>query len=101
MTARGGLHLIRALDAAQFPIDLELEEGVPLGLGEIKRELVDEAWMEEGDFETVSEATLHRLDRAGFAECGSKVDECVTVADAADDWDPVTYHLCWYCFPRG
>lgn len=69
------------LDAGSNPVALDLEEVTLLGVEE-------DEWG----------GTLHRLDAARFAECGSR--HATREEEAGSLSQRHHYTLCWYCFPR-
>lgn len=83
MTARGGLVTLEVLDAARNPITLDMPGEELLGYTSFSHE--DQS------------TTLHRLDAARFAECGSYVGAIITADEIIH---PTGITLCWYCFPR-
>lgn len=78
--------MLTVLDAGGTPTTLEVPNGELLGYTTASHE----------DRTT----SLHRLDGARFAECGSYVGATVT-ASQVDDRQGRQLTLCWYCFPRG
>jgi len=73
--------MLDVLDAGSNPVTLEMGEATLLGVE------ADE-WG----------STLHRLDGARFAECGSHRITKEREAGSLAGWRH--YTLCWYCFPR-
>lgn len=79
-TARGGIVVLNVLDAARNSVTLELPMNQELGL-------TPGGW---------GKGTVHRLDGARFAECGSDLHSRATADELTSDY----LTLCWYCFPR-